>query len=114
MNSEPIKLLELHTSREKSTRLITINILRDIVVEGLGIKIALIDSGVDAWQRTIADNVKGGVSYYDKHPWYKADHPHGTQMASLMRRINPLVSLYIYGISRLRDDLNVEKAVLVG
>jgi hypothetical protein len=77
------------------------------------IKVAIIDCGVDAWQQTIAKSIKFGKSYIENSPWYKADHPHGTQMASLIRQINPLVSLYVYRAATSIKDLDVSKAAKV-
>jgi hypothetical protein len=84
-----------------------------IKAEDLGIKVAIIDTGVDAWHPALAGNIRGGASFVDSGPWYKPANPHGTMMAALMRKINPLLRLYVYRVASLRNDLSLEAAAKV-
>jgi hypothetical protein len=82
------------------------------------IKIAIIDNGIDKWQETISENIKEGFSYASRVngrllPWFTAAHAHGTQMASLVRKINPYCDLYIFRVSSLREGMDPKSAIEV-
>lgn len=77
------------------------------------IRVAIIDTGVDVWSSAIKDNIIGGVSYLES-PWYQPVDWHGTSMASLIRKINPYIGLYVYSVASTRNDLDVETAAKVG
>jgi hypothetical protein len=82
------------------------------------IKIAIIDNGIDKWQDTISENIKEGFSYASRVsgkllPWFTAAHAHGTNMASLVRKINPYCELYIYRVSSLREGMDPKCAIKV-
>jgi subtilisin len=50
---------------------------------GDGIKIAIIDTGIDYTHPDLANNVKGGVSFVDYTTDYMDDHGHGTHCAGI-------------------------------
>ena len=81
------------------------------------IKIAIVDNGIDRWQDTILGNIKEGRSFACRGdralPWFTASHAHGTHMASLIRKVNPICDLYIYRVNSLVQDIDAEKAALV-
>jgi hypothetical protein len=81
------------------------------------IKIAIIDNGFDKWQTTISDNIKQGISYASRAgrilPWFTASHAHGTHMASLIGKINPVCEFYVYRVNSLRGDVDAKKAIKV-
>jgi len=46
-------------------------------------------------------------------PWWMVADPHGTQMASLVQRVNPYCRLYPVRIGRGRNDFEEEAAIKV-
>ncbi|KAK4216524.1 hypothetical protein QBC37DRAFT_91706 [Rhypophila decipiens] len=70
-------------------------------------KVAIIDNGVDIGQRKIASNIRKGRSFVSLHdsgwylPWFTSVHVHGTQMASLVVRVDPSCDLFVYRINSL-------------
>ncbi|KAK0612770.1 peptidase S8/S53 domain-containing protein [Bombardia bombarda] len=70
-------------------------------------KVAIIDNGVDIGQSSIASNIRRGRSFVSLHhngwylPWFTSVHVHGTQMASLVVRVDPQSDLFIYRINSL-------------
>lgn len=67
------------------------------------IKVAIIDNGADINRSNLRKRIHAGVSYVsaDKDqpqqplPWWMVSDPHGTQMASLVEKVNPHCRLYI-------------------
>jgi hypothetical protein len=85
---------------------------------GKNVKVAVIDNGFDHWQSAITENIRLARSYVKesdgvRKPWYTASHAHGTQMASLIRKVNPNCDLYLYRIHSLPSDIEVECALQV-
>ncbi|KAJ9412545.1 hypothetical protein FOXG_14873 [Fusarium oxysporum f. sp. lycopersici 4287] len=66
--------------------------------DDLVIKVAIVDNGVDPWQPDIAAKVKGGFCAVEGS-WSTPEHAHGTMMASLVKRVNPLVHIYAYRVA---------------
>ncbi|KAK3684174.1 hypothetical protein B0T22DRAFT_469804 [Podospora appendiculata] len=70
-------------------------------------RVAIIDNGVDIGQKRIASNIRRGRSFVSSHqngwylPWFTSVHVHGTQMASLVVRVDPNCDLYVYRINSL-------------
>lgn len=70
-------------------------------------KVAIIDNGVDIGQKKIASNIRKGRSFVSLHgsgwylPWFTSVHVHGTQMASLVVRVDPSCDLFVYRINSL-------------
>ncbi|KAM7199713.1 hypothetical protein V8F20_005583 [Naviculisporaceae sp. PSN 640] len=70
-------------------------------------KVAIIDNGVDIGQKKIASNIRKGRSFVSLHdsgwylPWFTSVHVHGTQMASLVVRVDPSADLFVYRINSL-------------
>jgi hypothetical protein len=81
------------------------------------IKIAIIYNGFDKWQTTISENIKQGISYASRAgrtlPWFTASHAHGTHMASLIGKINPVCEFFVYRVNSLRGDIDAKKAIKV-
>jgi hypothetical protein len=82
------------------------------------IKIAIIDNGIDIGAGKFAKLVKRGQSFVDGHadcklPWFTAMDPHGTQMADLITKVNPMCELYIYRVAIHRHDVDLSAAVQV-
>jgi hypothetical protein len=83
-------------------------------------KVAIVDNGVDIGQKRIASNVRRGRSFVSMHqngwylPWFTSVHVHGTQMASLVVRVDPNCDLYVYRINSLPSgSIDVRHAVEV-
>ena len=83
-------------------------------------KVAIIDNGVDIGQSRIAANVRRGRSFVSSDrngwylPWFTSAHVHGTQMASLVIRVDPYCDLYVYRINSLpAGSIKVGNAVEV-
>ncbi|KAK3372938.1 hypothetical protein B0T24DRAFT_247827 [Lasiosphaeria ovina] len=81
-------------------------------------KVAIIDNGVDMGQKRIAANVRRGRSFVSLHengwylPWFTSVHVHGTQMASLVVRVDPNCDLFVYRINSLPGgSIDVRNAV---
>jgi hypothetical protein len=84
------------------------------------IKIAVIDNGTDRLNDTLATNISKGVSYARSSstrsqllPWYIASDAHGTQMAYLIRTINPHCCIYPIRVGMVRDDIQPKAAIQV-
>jgi hypothetical protein len=84
------------------------------------IKIAVIDNGTDRLNDTLAMNISKGVSYARSSstraqllPWYIASDAHGTQMAYLIRTINPHCCIYPIRVGMVRDDIQPKAAIQV-
>ena len=79
----------------------------DAKLEPLRSKVAIIDNGVDMGQKRIASNVRRGRSFVSLQqngwflPWFTSVHVHGTQMASLVVRVDPNCDLFVYRINSL-------------
>ncbi|PON29941.1 hypothetical protein TGAM01_v201307 [Trichoderma gamsii] len=90
-------------------------------LENSHIYIAIIDNGVDVHSLTQKwKNISIGRSFvkYDSEdrylPWFSASDPHGTQVASIIRKVNPFCHLYILKVGETHKDVipeNVAKAV---
>jgi len=76
--------------------------------EKLNVKVAIIGDGVDLIDSTHNLKVSGGISFVPQHPaWYLSSTGHGTEMATLIRRVCPFSDLYI---ARLNvDDPTTER-----
>lgn len=84
-------------------------------------KVAIVDNGVDIGQKKIASNIKKGRSFVSLNdsgwylPWFTSVHVHGTQMASLVVRVDPSCDLYVYRINSLPSgSIDARHAVEVG
>lgn len=74
------------------------------------IKIAIIDNGVDVHSLTEKmTNIKMGRSLVDENdrvlPWFMASDLHGTQVASIIQKVNPSCSLYIIRVGKGHKDI---------
>ncbi|KAJ5657424.1 subtilisin-like protein [Penicillium longicatenatum] len=77
------------------------------------IKVAIIDNGADINRSNLRKRIHAGVSYVsaDKDqpqqplPWWMVSDPHGTQMASLVEKVNPHCRLYIARVGKGRNDI---------
>lgn len=85
------------------------------------IRIAIIDNGTDKLRGTIHPNIEEGISFTKASldgkrllPWYTVQDPHGTQMAYLIRTVNPYCKLLPIRAGTVRDDIDPEFAVKVG
>lgn len=81
------------------------------------VRIAVIDNGVDQMATSSANIVRGASfvrSAFEPMsilPWYTPVHPHGTQMADLIRCVNPWCELFPIRVGSLRKDVNIHAAV---
>lgn len=76
------------------------------------IKVAIIDNGVDRMRDDVREAIEKGISFVSADPeepdrvlpWWMVADPHGTQMASLVKQVNPYARLYIarVGVGRGR------------
>jgi hypothetical protein len=80
------------------------------------IKIAIIDNGVDKVRTNLFENIENGISFVttlrrgNMLPWWMVADPHGTQMASLILKVNPFCRFFIARVGRSRDDIDPEHA----
>ena len=87
----------------------------------LRIKVAIIDNGADINRSNLRKRIDAGVSYVpaDKDqpgqplPWWMVSDPHGTQMASLVEKVNPYCRLYIARVGKGRNDIKADHAAKV-
>jgi hypothetical protein len=112
-SGDSIKIHVERRPRSPSSLIRTVSLRASLSLDDLVIKVAIIDNGVDPWQPDIAANVKGGISFERDECWYTPRHAHGTYMASLMKRINPLVHIYAYRVTSGDHGLPVKKAAEV-
>ena len=85
------------------------------------VKIAIVDNGVDKIRTTLSANIEKGRSFVyhgigaQKRwlPWWVVADPHGTQMASLIQRVNPYCRLYIARVGEGRKDIRPSSAAKV-
>jgi hypothetical protein len=84
------------------------------------VRIAIIDNGIDRFRSTINPNIEDGVSFVkismDENkvlPWWSASDAHGTQMAFLIRTVNPYCRLLPARVGLTRDDIDPALAVQV-
>lgn len=84
------------------------------------IRIAIIDNGTDKFRSTICTNIEDGVSFTKLSmnenkvlPWWSASDAHGTQMAYLIRNVNPWCRLLPARIGLSQDDIDPALAVQV-
>jgi hypothetical protein len=82
------------------------------------VKIAIIDNGADQMRSTISANIVRGMSFVRSSleaksvlPWYTPAHPHGTQMADLIRNVNPWCELFPLRVASLHKDVDLHAAV---
>lgn len=90
---------------------------------GKGVKIAVIDTGIDYLHHDLRDNVAGGVSFVPYTKSYMDDHSHGTHVAGIIaaqnNRIGSVGVAYgakVYGVKALDNNgsgtvANLVKAV---
>jgi hypothetical protein len=76
--------------------------------ERINVKVAIIGDGVDLIDSTQNLQVSGGISFVPQHhAWYFSSTGHGTEMATLIRRVCPFSNLYV---ARLNvDDPTTER-----
>ncbi|KIX01497.1 uncharacterized protein Z518_09223 [Rhinocladiella mackenziei CBS 650.93] len=81
------------------------------------VKIAIIDTGADQMEKTLSGNIVRGVSFVrsavEPHsvlPWFTPGHPHGTQMADLIRSVNPECELFPIRVASMRKDVDIYAA----
>lgn len=63
-----------------------------------GVKVALIDDGVDFMSRSIAEKLEGGRSFdiaSDEDPFHGSTTGHGTLMAYMIARVCPKVRIFV-------------------
>jgi hypothetical protein len=91
------------------------------VLKNQKVKVAIIDNGVDQMRGTISDNIEYGRSFVKDGlagtpylPWCTAADPHGTQMAYLVRNVNPYCRIYPLRAGSLREDIDPDAAAQVG
>lgn len=84
------------------------------------VKVAIIDNGADQMCTAISANIVRGMSFvrsgYEARsvlPWYTPAHPHGTQMADLIRSVNPWCDLFPLRVASLDNDVNMDAAIEV-
>jgi Subtilase family len=82
------------------------------------VKIAVIDNGTDKFRHPTSQNIQKGITFMDSGildgrvlPWYTAADAHGTQMAYLIRRVNPQCHLFVARVGTFRRDIKPEAAV---
>ena len=83
------------------------------VNEGRGIKVAVLDDGIDMLRPEFRDSIKEGISFFapsnrqtcNAGPYYFSSRGHGTLMASLIRRVCPKAELYI---ARLNQGISAD------
>jgi hypothetical protein len=71
--------------------------------QGKGIKVAVLDDGIDMLRPEFRESVKEGISFFaptnrttcNVGPYYFSSRGHGTLMALLIRRVCPKAELYI-------------------
>jgi hypothetical protein len=79
-------------------------------------KIAVIDNGISFGLSTVWGSIiKGDSTHFNadgrKIPWFTSKDSHGTYMASLITRVNPLCGLLIYRINSWQHDIKLATAV---
>lgn len=85
---------------EKFTNFIG-NIPKEVSHGGRGVKVAVLDDGIDVYEGGFGDSIKDGVSFLkagqeqETRPHCFSTSGHGTEMAKLIRRVCPPVQLYI-------------------
>jgi hypothetical protein len=86
------------------------------------VKVAIIDNGLDLWTRPgeeirgksfVMSEGIGNTNAKSYLPWFTASHAHGTQLASVIKEINPSVELIMFRISTSQHDVIEENAVKV-
>ena len=82
------------------------------------VRIAVIDTGVDSTLEGISEYIEQGQSFvtsngWRESPWWVASDPHGTQMATIIRRLDPLCKLLIAKVGTTRDDININNLIPV-
>jgi hypothetical protein len=84
------------------------------------VRVAIIDNGTDQMRSTISDNIEMGWSFTRPSvagkkmlPWYTASDPHGTQMAYLIRNVNPYCRLIPIRVGLTRKDIDPRLAAQV-
>jgi hypothetical protein len=83
------------------------------------IKVAIIDNGTDKTRSTLYNDIEKGISFAEitatgrRLPWWIVADPHGTQMASLIQRVNPHCRLYPVRVGRGRNDIEEAAAIEV-
>jgi hypothetical protein len=84
------------------------------------VKVAVLDNGVDLTNCDIALNIATGRSFVRAGsgdgpllPWDTAADPHGTQMAYLIRSVNPCCQLYPARVASFHKDVDANAAAQV-
>lgn len=84
------------------------------------VKVAILDNGVDVTNRDLASTIATGRSFVRAAtcsgpllPWDVAADPHGTQMAYLIRMVNPWCRLYPARVASFHKDVNAKAAAEV-
>jgi subtilisin family serine protease len=60
---------------------------------GTGVKVAVVDTGIDTTHPDLAANIKGGVSFVTRVSSYKDDNGHGTHVAGIIAAINNTIGV---------------------
>lgn len=76
-------------------------------------RVAIIDTGVDINLEEISSCVERGETFIDyksdrESHWWVASEPHGTHMATIIRKLNPKCKLFIAKVGTSRDDIRIE------
>jgi hypothetical protein len=87
------------------------------MLKNFPIRVAIIDTGIDV--RTSFENIKEGISFTRTAsgegflPWWMVADAHGTQMASLVRNVNPYCRLYPVRVGMRTKDIDSDGAARV-
>ena len=78
------------------------------------VKVALIDDGVNIWQKSITERIKDGWSFdtgYDEsdppeamRPFHESATGHGTLMANMICRVCPRAEIFVYRMNVYSGD----------
>jgi hypothetical protein len=83
------------------------------------VKVAFVDSGVDWLSEDLRYHLKYGISSAadvatgKELPWWHVYDEHGTQMASLIRKVNPYCKIYPARAERARGNMKMRDAAKV-
>lgn len=94
------------------------------------VKIAIIDTGVDVtginptWNGLFQRCIAQGTSFVQfkdsiteiprESPWWISSEPHGTQMATIICKLDSQCKLFIAKVGTGRDDISISNLIQVG